>query len=170
MPIRLSSFFLILFFATASLISLKLFAGNELPGKGVMIIDPWSRPAPPVAVNGAAYVSFHNMGPEQDRLISARSNIADRIEIHDHIMENGLVKMRHIEDGISLKSGEKIELKPGGMHLMLLGLQEPLVEGASFQIILQFEQAGEKLIDVPIREKSAGAGHDHSQKHEKSHN
>lgn len=135
-----------------------------------MLMDPWSRPAPPVAVNGAAYLSFHNMGPEQDRLVGARSSISNRVEIHDHIMEDGLMKMRHIEDGISLKSGERVELEPGGKHLMLLGLNEPLVEGESFQLILQFEKAGEKSVEVKIQEKSAGDSHgDEAKEHGENH-
>ena len=172
MLIRISSLFFALFISTASLFSQNLLAGNELPDKGVMMMNPWSRPAPPVAVNGAAYVSFHNMGPEQDKLIGARSDIADRVEIHDHIMENGLMKMHHIEDGLTLNSGEKVELEPGGKHLMLLGLNKPLVEGESFQIILQFENAGEKSIEVKIQEKPAAAkehGQDHGDGHDKRH-
>ncbi|MBX2878725.1 MAG: copper chaperone PCu(A)C [Granulosicoccus sp.] len=130
----------------------SVYAGSEGAHKGLMIKNPWARPTPPVAGNGAAYVSLHNMAPEQDRLVGARSDAADMVQIHDHVMENGLMKMRHLSKGVAIPRGETVEFKPGGKHIMLVGLNEPLVAGEQFELILQFENAGEKSVTVKIRE------------------
>ena len=161
---RILTRFLLTFFLLTALSTgvSTAYAGNELPDKGVMIKEPWARPTPPVAANGAAYISIHNMGSKQDRLVSARSKIANMVQIHDHIMEDGLMKMQHLVTGVAIAEGEMVEFAPGGKHLMLMGLNEPLVAGDSFEVILNFEIAGEKAVTVEIREMDTSGDGGHS--------
>lgn len=97
----------------------------------IHIIKPWSRPLPAISANGAAYMTLVNKGTAPDRLLSVSTPAARKAEIHIHTMEGGMMKMRPM-DHIDIEPGEPSVLQPGGTHVMLIGLKEPLVEGKSF--------------------------------------
>ena len=125
---------------------------------GDIVVDqPWAMPLPPVSVNGAAYLDIKNLGQNPDMLMAADSPIAEKIEVHEHIHENGVMKMQEMAGGLELKAGATVKFVPGGLHLMLIGLKEPLVEGETFPVNLQFEQAGSLEVIVHIQQKDAGA-------------
>ncbi len=113
----------------------------------VTIFEPWSRELPPNAPNGAAYFRVENSGGEPDRIVSARTDIAETVEIHTHDMEGGMMKMRQVES-VEVPAGGEVRLRPHGLHVMLLGLKEPLVDGAVYALTVVFEKAGE--LDVPV--------------------
>lgn len=115
----------------------------------ITISDPWVRATPGKAKNGAGYLEIHNMG-EPDRLLSASSNVSKRTELHTHIADNGIMRMRKIEGGIELPHGGTAVLKPHGNHVMLMGLDKPLKEGEMVHLTFTFEKAGEISIDVPV--------------------
>jgi len=117
----------------------------------IHIMNPWSRPLPAVSVNGAAYMTLMNKGNAPDRLVSVSSAAAKKAELHNHTMEAGLMKMRPAGI-IEIAPGQPAVLKPGGLHIMLMGLTEPLVEGKSFPLTLNFERAGSIEIRVMIAE------------------
>lgn len=104
---------------------------------------PWSRATPGGAKLGVGYLAIVNIGNKADRLLSATSPIAERVEIHLTSMDGGIMKMRKLEDGIEIKAQEVTELKPGGLHLMLIGLKQTIVKGAKFPVRLTFKGAGE---------------------------
>lgn len=91
-----------------------------------------SRPAARASLgkvpNRAAYLRIENKGSEPDRLVEASSERIDAVETHNHVMSNGVASMRPV-DGIDVAPGETVILEPGGLHLMLMGMQEKLIEG-----------------------------------------
>lgn len=129
----------------------------------ITITDSYARAASPAAKTGAAFLMIENAGPD-DRLVDARSPAAARVELHTHIEEDGVMRMRHVEDGFALPTGGKIMMKRGGDHVMFMGLTGPFEQGASVPLTLVFESAGEMEIEVPVdleRMPEKGHGHDH---------
>jgi copper(I)-binding protein len=108
---------------------------------------------------GGAYLKLDNAGAD-DRLLSAQTELASRAELHSMAMEGDVMRMRQV-DAIELPSGKTVELKPGGLHLMLLGLKAPLKSGDKFPLTLRFEKAGEVTVTVNVE----AAGADHSAHH-----
>ena len=114
----------------------------------------WSRATPVSANVGAGYLRITNTGPTPDRLLSGKSDMANRIEVHEMAMDGSIMTMRQLADGLTVQPGQSVELKPGGFHLMLMGLKDPLKEGTSFSATLKFEKAG----DVPVTFTVVGMG------------
>ena len=135
----------------------------ERYGTGSVAIEgAWARELPPVAVNGAAYVTIANEGDRPDRLTGASSAIAERVEIHVHEQAGGMMAMRRL-DGLDLPPGERVRLAPGAMHLMLIGLKDPLEKGGRFTVRLTFASAPPVEIEVPVMAMDAvpAESHDH---------
>ncbi len=152
-------------------------SSQDLGHNGMMIEDPWARATAGSAKNGAAYITIVNNGENGDKLVSVQTDIAKSAELHTHIMENDVAKMREVES-IEVPAGATVVLKPGGDHLMLMGLFEPLEEGNPFQVLLTFENAGEIPVEVPVKGVGAmesgatGSGdgdHDHGHSHDHDH-
>lgn len=131
---------------------------------GISVEAPFARASAGPVKNGAAFLTVKNGGGEADRLIAARAPVADRVELHTHLHENGVMKMRQVE-AIEIPAGGTAMLKPGGDHVMLMGLKAPLQEGGSFPLTLVFEKAGEITIDVAIGGVGAMQGHGDSGQH-----
>src|SRR6266571_8055537 len=104
------------------------------------ISDPWSRATPKGASVAAGYMKIKNNGPTPDRLISGSSDVAPKFEVHEMKMENGVAKMRPVQGGLEIKPGETVELKPGSLHVMLVGLKQPLQPGQRVKGTLLFEK------------------------------
>lgn len=137
---------------TIALIALGLVACQSVPeGPQIEISEAWGRPSPMQAGNGAAYMTIENNGSEDDALISAASNVSEVVELHDMTMENDVMKMFHVEK-IDVPAGGAAELKPGGKHVMFIGLYDQLEVGEVVTITLEFEKSGTRTIEVEIRE------------------
>jgi len=123
---------------------LRIAAGEQKAAQSgaIRIEQVWSRATPNGAGVGAGYLRVTNTGSTPDRLLGGSTDVAARIEPHDMKMEDGVMKMRALADGIEIAPGATLELKPGGMHLMILGLKQPLKAGESFPATLRFEKAG----------------------------
>lgn len=150
---------------TAALVGLVAVAGlaTESRAEPIQIGQPWARATAPGAPTGAAFMVLNNNGSQPDLLIGAATPVADRTELHTHLMDDGIMRMRQVE-AIEVAPGSPTVLEPGGLHVMLMGLQEPLVEGETFPLTLDFQDAGEITIDVTIQSimSSEPAGdHDH---------
>jgi len=128
------------------------------------VSDPWSRALPPVSPTGAAYFTIHNRGDTADRLVSVETPLAGHAELHEHVHEDGLMKMQKL-DGLSVAPGEQVSFEPGGYHVMLFNLKQPLVAGTPYPLTLQFEQAGSLQVEVEVREPAAAAETHHSGGH-----
>ncbi|WP_020591071.1 copper chaperone PCu(A)C [Kiloniella laminariae] len=139
------------FFALAILSLSSLVSAQDYRAGDIMIEHPWARATIGQVKNGAAFLNLHNMGAEDDTLISAEGDVAKRVELHTHIMTDGVMKMRQVEGGITVKSKETVELKPGSFHIMMMGLAAPLKEGDTFPLTLTFEKAGKVDIDVTVQ-------------------
>jgi uncharacterized protein YcnI len=131
---------------------------------GPIEIDaPWSRPVASAGGNGAGYMKITNKGTEADVLLEVSSDAAGRVEVHETSIDDKGVASMHKVDKIELKSGQSIELKPAGMHVMFIGLKEPLKEGGVLKAKLKFKNAGE--VEVAFAVKASGGadagGHDH---------
>lgn len=131
---------------------------------GAIEIDhPWARATAPGAANGAVYFTLTGVGADGDRLVSAASPVADKVELHMHIHDNGVMKMRPV-NAIEVTPGSPTTLQPGGLHVMLLGLKQPLAKGKSFPLTLTFEKAGPTVVQVDVQgpgdmDPSHNAGH-----------
>lgn len=112
----------------------------------------WTRATVPGQPAGGAFLTLRNRGAA-DRLVGARSAAAERVELHSMSMDGDVMRMRQI-DAIDLPAGASVALAPGGLHLMLMGLKQPLKAGASVPLTLRFEKAGE--VAVTLKVEAAG--------------
>lgn len=128
-----------------------LAAGCGQGGTGIVVQDPFARPAP-AAGSGGAFMTIVNNTGQADRLVSAQSPAAMMVELHETVNEGGVMKMVHQPQGFEIPARGKVELKPGGKHVMLMGLKSALEAGQTIQITLKFEKAGEITVNVPVRE------------------
>jgi len=144
--------------AAATIVLAPLLAAAEAPAHefhklgDIVIEQPWSR-ATPVRVGGA-YMTLRNNGDAADRLVKVASPVAERVEIHETKVEGGMAMMRPA-GAIELKRRSSVQLKPGGLHVMLMGLWRPLKEGERIKLVLTFERAG--TIEIEARVEKAGA-------------
>jgi copper(I)-binding protein len=125
-----------------------------------MVMKAFARAsATPTAKTGAAYVSLMNHAQEADRLVGASSPAAKSAEIHKTEEADGVFKMMPAGP-LELGPMATLEMKPGGYHIMLMGLAQPLKKGDEIEVTLTFEKAGDLKVKVPVGEVAAG-GHDH---------
>jgi len=123
----------------------------------ISVEDVWARASAGKARAGAAFLTIKNSG-DADKLVSAKANISKKTELHTHIHDNGVMKMRQVEH-VAVNNGMTM-LKPGGDHIMFMGLNEGLKEGTTFPLTLVFEKAGEIAVDVKVlKAGSMGMSH-----------
>lgn len=128
-------------------------AGAALAQSTQLEVDnAWAGATPGKAENGAAYLTIQS--PTADRLVSASSPVAKKAELHTMSMQGMVMKMRPIT-GLDIPAGQPVTLKPGGEHIMLMGLNQPLHEGQSFPLILDFEKAGPRTVTVTVEKAGA---------------
>jgi copper(I)-binding protein len=127
----------------------------------VKIEKPWARATAPGAQVGGGYMTIRNAGAA-DKLVSASSPVSAKVELHVHINDNGVMKMREVAGGYDIPAKGSFELKPGGAHLMFMNLKAPLKEGDKVPVTLKFEKAGEVKTEFAVGGlggSSAPAGH-----------
>jgi copper(I)-binding protein len=118
----------------------------------VELKDAWARATPGKAENGAAYLTI--VSPGADRLVSLSTPVAKKAELHTMTMEGGVMKMRPL-DGLDVPASQPVTLKPGGAHIMLMGLNQPLQADQSFPLTLSFEKAGQREVTVAVEKPGA---------------
>ncbi|HEV3489571.1 MAG TPA: copper chaperone PCu(A)C [Reyranella sp.] len=121
----------------------------------IEIGQPWARATPPTAESGGGFLVITNTGTTPDRLIAVKSPAADKVEIHEMKMDGNIMRMREVEKGIEIPPGATVELKPGGFHVMFMGLKAPFAKDAKVPLTLVFEKAGS--IDVDLMVQAMGA-------------
>jgi copper(I)-binding protein len=114
--------------------------------------NAWAGATPGKAENGAAYLTIQSS--TADRLVSVSSPVAKKAELHSMSMQGPVMKMRPI-DGLDVPAGQPVALKPGGEHIMLMGLNQQLYEGQSFPLTLDFEKAGPRTVTVTVEKAGA---------------
>ncbi len=127
----------------------------------LVVASPWTRATPGGAKIGGGYLKITNNGAAADRLLGATSGIADHVEIHEMSMTDGVMKMRPLTDGLEIKPGETVELKPGGFHMMFMDLKQPLKQGDTLKATLKFEKAGTLDVNFSINALGATGGMQH---------
>lgn len=121
------------------------------------IHHPASRATLPGQPVGGGFMTITNKGAEADRLVSiAAPDVSDDVQLHEMAVENDVMKMRQLPDGIEIPAGAKVELKSGGLHVMFMRIKHPFTEGEKFKATLTFEKAGK--IDVDFRIEAAKPG------------
>lgn len=148
-----------------------IFAMNAAPSwaheftQGDITVDhPWARPSLGASPNGVAYMIITNTGEVADRLVSVSTEVSKKAELHTTLMDGEVMRMRPVPDGAEILPGQTVEIVPGGLHVMLMGLSAPLKEGDSFPLILQFERAGNVDVSVHVEikpEKTARPTREH---------
>ncbi len=148
-------FILILLLAVAALL---LSACGGAKGPQIEIKDPWARPSPKMATSGAAYMIIENKGNEDDALIGVDGDVSDAVEIHEMVVdENNVMHMKPVEgQRLVIPAKGKVELKPGGYHIMLIGLKHQLQEGEVVDLTLKFEKSGEMKVQAPVKMMEGG--------------
>lgn len=124
-------------------------AGPAMAAGGIETQHAWARASTGAHKTGAAYLTIVNHGDAPDRLVAASAPVAERAELHAHLHEDGVMRMRRVE-GIEVNPGEPTVLAPGGLHVMLIGLRQPLKPGDHFPLMLRFEKAGEITVEVAV--------------------
>ncbi|MDR7034391.1 copper chaperone PCu(A)C [Mesorhizobium sp. BE184] len=133
---------------------------------GQLDIDhPWSRATPPGASVAGGYFTVANEGSTPDRLVSISSDISEKAEMHEMTVKDGVMTMRPVQGGLEVPAGGKLELAPGGYHLMFIGLKQAPKAGEKFAATLTFEKAGSIPVefDVEAMGGSGGMKMDHAQ-------
>lgn len=130
----------------------------DVPQKSLDIRDPFARATPPGAKSTAVYMTIENKGKEPDRLLSAKSPAAGIVEIHEMKMDGGMMQMREVKD-IVVAPGATVELKPGGYHVMLMDLKQPLKQGDTLPVTLRFEKAGAVEVKATVAAMGASQAH-----------
>jgi periplasmic copper chaperone A len=117
---------------------------------GLTITNAWSRSTPPGVTVGVAYFTLKNDTGKPDRLLRISSPVASKVQVHRTEILDGIARMREVAV-LHVDAGQTLEFAPNGMHVMLTGLKQPLVEGKTFEIELLFEVAGPRAVKVAIR-------------------
>ena len=116
---------------------------------------PWSRATPKSAPVGGGFLTITNTGTTADRLVSVSADVSQKVEIHEMAIVDGVMRMRALDGGLAVPAGGEVALKPGGYHVMFIGLKAPLEAGTSFKGRLTFEKAG--TVDVEFQVESMAA-------------
>ena len=138
-----------------ALIGSILLTGLVFAQPKIEVKDAWVREVPPTSKMSAAYMVIENKGSEADKLIDANNNASQITEIHETVEG----RMRRVK-ALEIPVGSKVELKPGGYHIMLINLNKPLKEGEKVEITLKFEKSGEIKVEAPVK-KGMGSMHHH---------
>ena len=125
--------------------------GSDQSNTGAMMVHDVRANAVPLAGgNGAIYFTVMNGTAQADRLVAVESGVAASTTLHESISDNNVVRMEARPDGFALPAGDSVELAPGGKHVMLMNLKQPLVEGEQITVTLRFDHATPISVTVPI--------------------
>jgi copper(I)-binding protein len=123
------------------------------PSHGVLAVnETWARPASK-GENGAVYFVIQNDTASEDALLSASTDIASASEAHMSMMNDQGVASMQMQDAVQIPASDSVTFKPGGLHIMLVGLKQDLKVGDTFTLTLQFEKAGETTVQVEVKEQ-----------------
>ena len=136
------------FFASAAIAGIVLVSGAY--AADISVTAPWSRATVRGASVGVGFFTIENKGKEADRLLGGTTDAAEKVELHESQAEGGIMKMRALPEGLEIKPGATVTMKPGSYHLMLVGLKAVLLPGEKVHLTLKFAKAGVIAIDLPV--------------------
>lgn len=136
---------------------------------GVHVEDGWAHTTVEGMKIGGAFMKIHNDEAKQDFLLGGSSPVADRVEVHTHINDNGVMRMREVKGGVPLEAKSVTELKPGSYHVMFMGLKKQLKEGDKIPVTLKFKNAKAQTVQLEVKIAPMSAmdhGHHHGEAHQ----
>lgn len=139
----------ILFALSSLLLATNLFAASQASDV-ISVIEPHVRAVPPGQKISAAFLQLENSSNAMHSIVAASSPVADVVELHSHVHENGMMKMRRIAS-IDIPAKGKTVLKPGGLHIMLIGLKQKLQLDQKIPLTLEFADGSKKTIEAPVK-------------------
>lgn len=123
---------------------------DEVKAGDLVISQGWSRATPKGAKIGSGYLTIENKGTTPDRLVAVSADVAGKVEVHEMTMNNGVMTMRPVDNGLTIDPGKTVKLSPGGYHLMMFDLKSPLKQGDTLPITLTFEKAGKANVSLAV--------------------
>ena len=140
---------------------------EEVKAGDLVITQAWSRATPNGAKIAGGYLTIENKGAVPERLLGGGGDTAGRVEVHEMAMNNGVMTMRPLENGLVIDPGKTVKLAPGGYHLMMFDLKGPLRQGDKVPVTLEFEKAGKVTLSFDVQGvgAQAPAGGDSSNGH-----
>jgi copper(I)-binding protein len=146
-----SSFPMMLMLALIAVMAVAVGCGGG-QGAAITVENPWVRATVMADGNSAAYMTIRNTGREADALVGAMTPVSRMTELHEMSMEGDVMRMRPIAgQRIEIPAGGRVELKPGGLHIMLMGVNQTLAPGTTVELTLRFEKAGEVNVRAEVR-------------------
>ena len=139
-------------------------AWGETAAEAVEVEDPYVRAVPPGQSNSAAFMRLDNGSQQAHALVAVRSPAAQAVELHTHTMRDGMMSMRPLAQ-VELPAGESVALQPGGLHVMLIGLQQQLELDQEISLTLVFGDGSEREISAPVRKIDVQAMHHQHHQH-----
>ena len=124
---------------------------EEVKAGDLVISQAWSRATPNGAKIGTGYFTIENKGTAADKLVGVSGEVSDKIEVHEMSMNNGVMKMRPVDGGLTIEPGKTVKLAPNGYHLMIMDLKGPLKQGGKVPVTLEFEKAGKVAITLDVQ-------------------
>jgi hypothetical protein len=124
---------------------------EDVKAGDLLITQGWSRATPGGAKIGGGFLTIENKGTASDRLIGASADVAGKVEVHEMAMNDGVMKMRPVEGGLTIEPGKTVKLAPNGYHLMIMDLKNPLKQGDKLPLTLQFEKAGKVAVTLDVQ-------------------
>ena len=146
--------------ATALALALSASAtfAHDFKAGTLEVHHPASKATLPGQPVGGGFMTITNTGPDADRLVSITApDVSDDVQIHEMAVENDVMKMRQLPEGIEIPAGGKVELKSGGLHIMFMRIKHPFKEGETFKATLNFEKAGKLDVDFKIESAKPNA-------------
>lgn len=149
----------------ATLLTPALFANAHEYDTGELHIEhPWSRAMPPSAPTAATYFVVHNKGSEADTLLGASSPHAGKVELHEHVHADGLMKMQQVQS-VEVPAGGEVRFEPMGYHVMMFDLQGQAKDGERFPLTLNFEKSGSIEVEVAVQSEAPDGANGHGEGH-----
>src|ERR1700722_9503599 len=124
---------------------------QEVKAGDLVITQAWSRATPGGAKVGGGYLTIENKGSVPDRLIGGSADVADKVEVHEMAMNNGVMTMRPLNQGLVIEPGKTVKFAPGGYHLMMFDLKSPLKQGDKVPLTLEFEKDGKVKLSFDVQ-------------------
>ncbi|MDE2603479.1 MAG: copper chaperone PCu(A)C [Bradyrhizobium sp.] len=124
---------------------------QEVKAGDLVITQAWTRATPNGAKIGGGYLTIENKGSTPDRLLGGSTDAAGRVEVHQMTTKDGVMTMRPLGDGLTIDPGKTVKLAPGGYHLMMFDLKNPLKQGDTVPVTLKFEKAGEVKVSLAVQ-------------------
>src|SRR6202012_1723830 len=124
---------------------------DDVKAGDLVISQAWTRATPGTSKLGGGFLTIENKGIAPDKLIGASGDFAGKIEVREMKMDGGVMKMRPVEGGVTIDAGKTVKLAPGGYHLMMMDLKDPLKQGDKVPVTLQFEKAGNVAVTLDVQ-------------------